>query len=94
MRRFRPPPNPAADPRGPRVKEALIVLATVAAEDADYAKAQNGVGFSRSDSAKGHALAQLSVRSVLQDESTCAEVLKMAARYRRQASRVAQSDLL
>ncbi|RVP47337.1 hypothetical protein [Sinorhizobium medicae] len=94
MRRFRPPPKPVPDARGQKVKEALIVLATVAAEDADYAKAQNGVGFSRPDSAKGHSLAQLSVRSVLQDESCCAEVLKMAARYRRQASRIAQGDLL
>lgn len=94
MRRFRPPPKPVADPRGPKVKEALLVLAAVAAEDADYAKAQNGVGFSRPDSSKGHVLAQLSVRSVLQNESTCAEVLKMAARYRRQASRVAQGNLL
>lgn len=94
MRRFRPPPKPAADPRGRKIKEALIVLATVAAEDSDYAKTQNGVGFSRSDSAKGHALAQLSIRAVLQDESTCSEVLKMAARYRRQASRISQGALL
>lgn len=94
MRRFRPPPKPAADPRGSKVREALIILATVAAEDADYAKKQNGVGFSKSDSTKGHALAQLSVRSILQNEETCAEVLKMAARYRRQASRISQGTLL
>ncbi|WP_421405100.1 hypothetical protein [Agrobacterium fabrum] len=94
MRRFRPPSKPTADPRGSKVKEALIVLATVAAEDADHAQIQNGVGFSRPDSAKGHVLARLSVRAVLQDESTCAEVLKMAARYRRQASRASQCNLL
>jgi hypothetical protein len=94
MRRFSPPPKPAPDPRGPKVKEALAVLATVAAEDADYAQALNGVGFSRPDSAKGHVLAQLSVRAVLQNEGTCAEVLKLAARYRRQASRISQGNLL
>jgi len=58
------------------------------AEDPDYARKVNGVGFSRSDSVKGHTLAHLSVQSVLEDEATISEVLKMAARYRRQASRL------
>jgi hypothetical protein len=61
---------------------------TVAAEDPDHARKVNGVGFSRSDSVKGHALARLSARSVLQHESTISEVLKLAARYRRQISRL------
>ena len=70
------------------------MLAAVAANDADHARSQNGVGFLRADSAKGHVLAQLSVRVVLQNEDTCAEVLKLAARYRQQASRASQDDLL
>lgn len=70
------------------VRDALIVLATVAAEDPDHARQVNGLGFSRSDSSKGHALAQLSVQTVLRNEATLAEVLKMAARYRRQATRI------
>jgi len=94
LRRFLPPSQSAPDPRGPKVKEALAVLATVAANDADHARSQNGVGFSRADSPKGHVLAQLGVRAVLQNECTCAEVLKLAARYRRQASRALQDDLL
>lgn len=32
-----------------RVEEALRVLSTVAAEDSDYARTQNGRGFSKSD---------------------------------------------
>jgi len=94
LRRFLPPPRSAPDPRGPKVKEALAVLATVAANDADHARAKNRVGFSRADSPKGHVLAQLSVRAVLHDEYTCAEVLKLAARYRQQASRASLDDLL
>lgn len=70
------------------------MLATVAANDADHALSRNGVGFSRADSPKGHVLAQLSVRAVLQNEYRCAEVLKLAARYRQQASRASQADLL
>nr|CAD6612728.1 hypothetical protein RKHAN_02514 [Rhizobium sp. Khangiran2] len=76
------------DPRWAKAKEALVVLAMVAAEDSDYATRANGVGFNRADSTKGHAFAQLSVQSVLQDEATYANVLGMAARYRRQASKI------
>lgn len=88
MKYFNHSPKASANTLLSAVKEALIVLATVAAEDPDHARKVNGVGFSRSDSSKGHALAQLSVRAVLQNEATISEVLKMAARYRRQASRV------
>lgn len=88
--RFRPRPDPRAD----KLCEALIVLAAVAAEDADYAKTRNGRGFSKADSSKGHALAKVSLSSALQDRSLSAAVLAMAARYRRQASRIAQGSLI
>jgi hypothetical protein len=94
MRRFRFPPHLATDLRWPKAKEALLVLAAVAAEDADYAKLQNGVGFSRADTSKGHVLANLSVRAVLQDEATYSEVMGMAARYRKQATRITHGKLL
>lgn len=83
-----------ADPRTVKAAEALRILGAVAAEDSDYAKHQNGVGFSKSDSTKGHALSRLSVATVLRDATTYAEVVKLAARYRRQASRIAQGTLL
>ena len=84
----------SADPRHPAVVEALHVLETVAAEDADYAKTQNGVGFSKSDSPKGHSFAQLSPEQVLSSDTLTSDVLRLAARYRRQASRVGQGTLL
>ena len=92
MRHFNPPPS-CRDPRWAMVREALLVLGTVASEDLDYAKQQNGVGFSKSDSTKGHGLARLSPSEVLRSSATYAEVLKMAARYRRQASRIGQGNL-
>lgn len=93
MRKFNPPPR-GDDPRWPKIAEALRILAAVAAEDADYAKLQNGRGFSKPDSTKGHALAQLRPGAVISSPSTYAEVIKMAARYRRQASLIAQGNLL
>lgn len=93
MRHFRPPAS-SRDPRWAKAREALLVIGAVAAEDSDYAKHQNGVGFSKSDSTKGHALARLSIVSVLSNASTYTEVTKLAARYRRQASRIAQGALL
>lgn len=93
MRHFRPPVS-CRDPRFGKAREALLVLGAVAAEDADYAKTRNGRGFSKSDSTKGHALSKLSVSAVLSSTSTFAEVVSMAARYRRQASRIAQGSLL
>jgi len=89
--RFRPRPRP--DPRADKLREALLVLAAVAAEDADYAKSRNGRGFSKSDSSKGHALSKVSLTSALQDRSLAADILGTAARYRRQASRIAQGTL-
>lgn len=92
MRRFNPPPL-GSDPRYARVREALLILGAVAAEDLDYAKMQNGVGFSKADSAKGHSLARLSPVEVMRSSATYTEVLRMATRYRRQASRMAQGNL-
>ena len=93
MRHFRPPPC-SRDPRWAKAREALLVLGAVAAEDADYAKNRNGRGFSKSDSTKGHALSKLSIVAALSSSATYAEVLAMAARYRRQASRIGQGTLL
>lgn len=93
MRHFRPPAC-SRDPRWSKAREALLVLGAVAAEDADYAKARNGRGFSKADSAKGHALSKLSIAAALSNSATYAEVLAMAARYRRQASRIGQGTLL
>ncbi|MGO8083513.1 hypothetical protein [Rhizobium leguminosarum] len=76
-----------------RVEEALRVLAAVAAEDADFAKAQNGRGFSKSDQ-EGHALSLLSVEQILGDEMLTMKVLGMGRRYSRQASTIAQMSLL
>lgn len=67
-------------------RQALLVLGAVAAEDADYAKNRNGRGFSKSDSNKGHALSKVSLAAALGDQSLLGEILRMAARYRRQAS--------
>lgn len=80
------------DLRG-RITEALRVLAAVAAEDADYAKAQNGRGFSKSDQ-EGHALSKHSVEQVLCDEMLTLKVLGMGRRYSRQASTISQLSAL
>lgn len=93
MRQFTPPPR-GDDPRWAKISEALQVLSAVAAEDSDYAKHQNGRGFSKSDSSKGHNLAQLRPGAVISDPSTFQEVMKMATRYRRQASKIAQGAFL
>ncbi len=75
-------------------RQALLVLGAVAAEDADYAKTRNGRGFSKSDSSKGHALSKVSLAAALGDRALLGEILRMAARYRRQASTLAQGSLL
>lgn len=82
------------DPRSRQAAEALLVLGAVAAEDADYAKQRNGRGFNKADSTKGHALAKVSLAAALGDEQLFAEILRMSARYRRQASLLAQGTLL
>lgn len=75
-------------------RQALLVLGAVAAEDADYAKHRNGRGFNKADSSKGHALAKVSLAAALGDKALLGEILRMAARYRRQASTLAQGALL
>lgn len=92
MRKFSPLPR-GDDPRWPQIHEALRILAAVAAEDADYAKHQNGRGFSKSDSSKGHSLSKRRPGTVISNPSTFAEVMRMSARYRRQASKIAQGNL-
>lgn len=76
-----------------RIGEALRVLTAVAAEDADYAKNQNGRGFSKSDQ-EGHALARLSVEQVLNDELLMMKVIGMGRRYSRQAATIFQLSML
>ena len=93
MRKFSPPPS-GDDPRWSQIHEALRILATVATEDSDYARHRNGRGFSRSDSSKGHTLAQLRPGAVIANPYTFAEVMRMAARYRRQACWINQGNLL
>jgi hypothetical protein len=93
VRKFNPPPR-GDDPRWPKIAEALRILAAVAAEDADYARIQNGRGFSKSDSNKGHTLSKLRPGAVISNPATFAEVMRLAARYRRQASKIAQGNLL
>lgn len=67
-----------------RVRAALAALRHVASLDPDGARLDNGVGFSVSDVARGHALARLSPLTVLRSPVLCREVLAMAGRYRRQ----------
>lgn len=75
-------------------RQALLVLGAVAAEDADYAKNRNGRGFSKSDSTRGHALSKVSLAAALGDRALLGEILRMAARYKRQASILKQGTLL
>lgn len=89
---YRPSPhysqltNPdSVDPRSDgRVRAALVALRHVAALDPDGARLDNGVGFSVSDVARGHALSKLSPLTVLRSPVLCREVMAMAGRYRRQ----------
>jgi hypothetical protein len=92
VRKFSPPPR-GDDPRWKQIYEGLRILAAVAAEDSDYAKHRNGRGFSKSDSPKGHVLAHLRPGAVIANPSTFAEVMRMATRYRRQASRIIDGNL-
>lgn len=86
-------PDSRRDALHGRIEEALRVLVAVAAEDADYAKTQNGRGFSKSDQ-EGHALSRLSVEQVADDEMLTLKVLGMGRRYSRQASTIRQLSLL
>jgi hypothetical protein len=86
-------PRSRPDAREPKIAEALRILAAVAAEDADHAKNRNGKGFSRADSKKGHVLAKTTLAAALSDDQHAADILALAARYRRQTSRASQTDL-
>ena len=63
---------------------ALAALKHVASLDPDGARLRNGMGFSRSDVARGHLLAGLSPESLRLSPALAGEVLRMAARYRKQ----------
>jgi hypothetical protein len=68
------------------LQAALSVLRSVAASDPDHARHANAQGYSRSDGRRGHYLAGMSDDVVSRSPSLTSEVLRMAARYRRQAS--------
>jgi len=73
--------------------EALDVLKSVAAQDADGAQKMNRVGFSKSDTSHGHRLARLQLERVMKDRTLSEEVLSLAKRYRGQATALRQRDL-
>lgn len=83
---YSPKPNPkCSDSRSDaRITAALSALRHVASFDPDGARLENDVGFSRSDVARGHRLAAIPVALVKSSPRLAAEVLAMAARYRRQ----------
>jgi hypothetical protein len=85
---------PTHHPRRKAIKAALEALKIVADRDADYARTQNGEGFSKSDSSHGHMLSEATIERAMQDEQLAERILRMAARYRRQVLRLRQIDLL
>ena len=64
-----------------RAHDAVIYLANL---DADYARKQNGQGFSKSDSKIGHQLARCPQQRVLNHWALSGQVVKLARKYRRQ----------
>lgn len=85
---------PTHHPRRKAIKAALEALKIVADRDADYARTQNGEGFSKSDSSSGHMLSEATIERAMQDNQLAERILKMANRYRRQVLRLRQMDLL
>lgn len=85
---------PAHHPRRKAIKTALEALKIVADRDADYARTQNGEGFSKSDSSSGHMLSEATIERAMQDDRLAEQILRMAARYRRQVLRLRQMDLI
>jgi hypothetical protein len=73
-----------------KLTASLEVLRAVAAQDADHAKNLNGRGYSKADSPAGHRLSKLSTYDVSRDGQTERDVLKLAQRYRRQATSIAK----
>lgn len=86
--------TPTHHPRRKAIKAALEALKIVADRDADYARAQNGEGFSKSDSSSGHMLSEATIERPMRDDQLGERILKMAGRYRRQVLRLRQRDLL
>ncbi|WP_428427291.1 hypothetical protein [Pararhizobium sp.] len=74
-----------------RLAAALEVLRAVAREDEDHARNINGRGYSKADSSAGHRLAQMSVSDVSRDGQAERDVLRLARRYSRQASSIANT---
>lgn len=66
------------------LEAALDALRLVASNDPDHARTANGFGFARSDVTLGHRLSKLTASQLRDDPGLAAEVMKMAARYRRQ----------
>lgn len=96
---YRLPPRlefkfPRHHPRRKALHDALEVLKIVADRDADYARTQNGEGFSKSDSSAGHMLSQSGLETALRTPQLADRILKMAGRYKRQVLRLRQMDLL
>lgn len=85
---------PRHHPRRKALHDALEVLREVAHRDADYAKNQNGEGFSKADSSSGHMLSQMGMETALRDDQLAERILRLAARYKRQVLRLRQMDLL
>ncbi len=85
---------PRHHPRRKALHDALGVLREVANRDADYARNQNGEGFSKSDSSSGHMLSQSGMETALRNPQLAERILRMAARYKRQVLRLRQMDLL
>lgn len=85
---------PSHHPRRKALKSALEALKIVADRDSDYARAQNGEGFSKSDSSSGHILSEATIERAMQDDQLAERILRMAARYRRQVLRLSQMNLI
>lgn len=84
-----------------KLEAAHEAVRTVAGYDPDHAKLDNGIGFARSDTVLGHALASSSPSAALGSPGMALMVWRLAMRYRRQvpprlnraAGFTAQSDL-
>jgi hypothetical protein len=85
---------PSHHPRRKALHDALEVLREVADRDADYARNQNGEGFSKSDSSIGHMLSQAGLETALRDNHLAERILRLAARYKRQVIRLRQMELI
>ncbi len=85
---------PSRLPHRVALQQALEVLREVANRDADYARQQNGEGFSKSDCSAGHMLSQTGLETALRDNQLAERILRLAARYKRQVLRLRQMALL